>query len=530
MIMPQKNTNQIQLIHHFLEHSAARLPDKIALIHEDIRVTYSEINEAANLLAHWLLKHGISKGDRVIIIFENCLEYVVSYYGVLKTGAVVVPMSSDIKSEGLKPLVSELKPKTIISSNRFERLLVSSDLSCSNMNHLILKSPKLKWSIPKLCVTKWEDIIQKDKVSNPNIDISDTELSSIIYTSGSTGTPKGVMLSHKNIVSNTLAICHYLNLSDKDIQMVVLPFFYVFGKSLLNTHFAVGGTVVINNKFAFPAVVIKQMAKENVTEFSGVPSTYAYLLHRSPLEKYRNKLPHLRYCSQAGGHMAQTLKLELKKTLPKHTQIFIMYGATEASARMSCLLPHQFNNKIGSIGKSISGVTLSVVDKSGKQLPKGQIGELVASGENIMLGYWNDQESAPKVADTNGYHTGDIGYQDDDGFFYVTGRKDNLIKVNGHRINPQEIEDVLQSTGLIIESTVFSVKDDFSGDKLIALLTPKNDEFSTISLMSILEKKLPRYKMPSKIIPVRAIPKKANGKINQAKCLDLLVNWVIRKA
>ena len=476
MTLAQENTEKIKLIHHFLENSAARFPDKVALIHEDIRATYSEINAAANLLAQWLLKHGISKGNRVIIIFENCFEYVVSYYGVLKTGAVVVPLSRDIKPEGLKPLLSELEPKAIISSNRFERLLVSSDLSCSNIKHIILKSPKLNGSIPKLRVTKWEEIIQKNKVFDPDIDISDTGLSSIIYTSGSTGTPKGVMLSHKNIVSNTLSICHYLNLSDKDIQMVVLPFFYVFGKSLLNSHFAVGGSVVINNKFAFPAVVLKQMAKENVTGLSGVPSTYAYLLHRSPMEKYRNKLPHLRYCSQAGGHMAQTLKVKLRKTLPKHTQIFIMYGATEASARMSSLLPHQFTSKIGSIGLPISGVNLSVVDKNGKQLPKSEIGELVASGENIMLGYWNDPQSRAKVVDANGYHTGDIGYQDDDGFFYVTGRKDNLIKVNGHRINPQEIEDVLQSTGLTIESAVFATKDDILGNKQFALVTPKGNE------------------------------------------------------
>jgi acyl-CoA synthetase (AMP-forming)/AMP-acid ligase II len=201
-----------------------------------------------------------------------------------------------------------------------------------------------------------------------------------------------------------------------------------------------------------------------------------------------------------------------------------MYGATEASSRLSSLLPHQFTSKIGSIGLPISGVDLSVVDKNGKRLPKGQTGELVASGENIMLGYWNDPQSTAKVIDANGYHTGDIGYQDDDGFFYVAGRKDNLIKVNGHRIKPQEIEDVLQSTGLTIESAVFSVQDDFSGNKLFALVTPKDNEFSTNSLMCILEKKLPRHKMPSEIIPIRAIPKNANGKIDRTRCLELLAN------
>ena len=153
----------------------------------------------------------------------------------------------------------------------------------------------------RLQIFSFEELTANPEPLNPKTSISETDLSSIIYTSGSTSKPKGVMLSHGNIVSNTNSICQYLELSEKDLQMVVLPFFYVMGKSLLNTHFAVGGTVVINNKFAYPATVIKQMVDEKVTGFSGVPSTYAYLIHRSPLEKYREGLSSLRYCSQAGG-------------------------------------------------------------------------------------------------------------------------------------------------------------------------------------------------------------------------------------
>ena len=154
--------------------------------------------------------------------------------------------------------------------------------------------------------------------------------------------------------------------------MVVLPFFYVMGKSLLNTHFAVGGTVVLNNKFAFPAAVIKQMVDEKVTGFSGVPSTYAYLLHRSPLEKNRDNLGHLRYCTQAGGHMSKQIKKELRKVLPEHTKIFVMYGATEASARLTYLEPDRYEDKVDSIGKSIPGVTMQVLGKNGRKAPTGR--------------------------------------------------------------------------------------------------------------------------------------------------------------
>ena len=309
------------------------------------------------------------------------------------------------------------------------------------------------------------------------------DLSSIIYTSGSTGKPKGVMLSHRNIASNTQSICEYLELTSEDTQMVVLPFFYVMGKSLLNTHFAVGGSVVINNKFAYPATVINQMIEENVTGFSGVPSTYAYLLHRSPLEKHRDDLVSLRYCSQAGGHMSRQVKVDLRRALPDHTKIYVMYGATEASARLTWLDPDYFEDKMDSIGKAIPGVTVKVLGSDGHELQNGEEGQLVGYGLNIMDGYWKDKASTDKVLINGGYHTGDLGYKDRDGFFFVTGRKDNLLKVKGHRINIQEVEDVLMDTGQLVETVVLGIKDDFLGNKLVSMAVPVNEEIDVNTLL-----------------------------------------------
>jgi long-chain acyl-CoA synthetase len=510
------------LIHHFLESGAQTYPDKIALIHEDVRATYAEINARANQLAHWLIDQGITEGDRVALIFENCLEYVISYYGILKAAAVAAPLSSDLKPDGLKHLLGELEPKVVVASSRFERLLKVTDLSLFKIQALVLRRIKINWSAAPFQVFPWDDLISDEESANLNIPIEDSALASIIYTSGSTGKPKGVMLSHKNIVSNTHSICKYLELSEDDIQMAVLPFFYVMGKSLMNTHFAVGGTVVINNKFAYPASVIKQMVEEKVTGFSGVPSTYAYLLHRSPLANYRDKLHSLRYCSQAGGHMSRKVKEELRCILPSHTQIFIMYGATEASARLTYLEPDRFSEKIDSIGKSIQGVILKILDNKGKEVPPGQIGDLVASGDNIMMGYWKDPESTAKVLGQNGYHTGDMGYQDEDGYFHVKGRKDNMLKVGGHRINPQELEDALMETELVIETVVLGLPDGLLGHKLVALACPKNGDCSEKLILSHCAAKLPKYKMPSEVKLVRTLPKSTSGKIDRAKCLELI--------
>ena len=330
------------------------------------------------------------------------------------------------------------------------------------------------------------------------------------------------MLSHRNIVSNTHSIVQYLNLTDKDVQMVVLPFFYVMGKSLLNTHVAVGGTVIVNNSFAYPASVIRQMAAEGATGFSGVPSTYAYLLHRSPLLAFRDKLASLRYCTQAGGHMSRQVKEKLLETLPPHTRLYIMYGATEAAARLTYVEPERLASKIDSIGRPIPGVTVRVLDENGKEAPTGQPGELVASGPNIMQGYWMDAAATARVLDGNGYHTGDIGYQDEEGYLYVTGRKDDLLKVGGHRIDPQEIEDAMMATGLLLEVAVLGVEDDLLGKKLVAVAVPLSKETTESKVLSLCLARLPRHKLPAVVAFVAALPKYSNSKIDRGGCLALV--------
>jgi acyl-CoA synthetase (AMP-forming)/AMP-acid ligase II len=539
------NSDKQKLIHNFLEQSAQLFPDKVALIHEEVRASYSLINNMANHLAYRLIELGVTNYDRIAFILNNSLEYVVTYYGILKSGAVAVPLNTDLKPDSLSLILKELEPKVIISSSKFERLLQATALNISDLRAMIISKPKLKWPSPSFQILKFEDLVSSLPVhpacpmesdlkysigvkffeENSAANLTGASqppslLASIIYTSGSTGKPKGVMLSHGNIVSNTHSICQYLELTEKDIQMAVLPFFYVMGKSLLNTHFAVGGTVVINNKFAYPATVLKQMVDEHVTGFSGVPSTYAYLLHRSPLAAYRDRLNSLRYCSQAGGHMSKQIKKELRRVLPGHTKIYIMYGATEASARLTYLDPHNYEKKIDSIGKAIPGVVIKVLNPEGIEVAAGEEGELVVSGPNIMQGYFKDEDTTKKILDHNGYHTGDMGYRDQEGYFYAVGRKDGLLKVGGHRISLQEIEDVLMETELLTEVAVIGVKDDLLGNKLKALAVPKDGEYNENMILQRCSDKLPAYKLPSEIRFVQSIPKNLSGKIDRNKCIE----------
>ncbi|MEZ4600278.1 MAG: class I adenylate-forming enzyme family protein [Syntrophotaleaceae bacterium] len=509
------------LIHHFLENSARRWPDKIALVHEEVRATYGEINDGANRLARFLAEQGVVPGDRVVLLLENSLEYVVGYYGALKAGAVSVPMNTELKPAALQSLLERLEAKCLFSSRKFERLLRAVDLPGAGIESILLKDPKLGLN-QAVEVMVWDAIACGKPLDNPDLDLAETALGSIIFTSGSTGRPKGVMLTHRNIVANVKSICQYLELTDADVQMVVQPFFYVMGKSLLNTHFAVGGRIVINNKFAYPATVISQMIEEQVTGFSGVPSTYAHLLHQSPLAASREKLNSLRYCSQAGGHMASAIKQRLLQVLPAQTRLYVMYGATEASARLSYVAPEMLERKIDSIGQAIPGVTLKVIDASGFELPLGDVGEIVATGENIMQGYWRDPDATACALSEHGYHTGDLGYCDQDGYFYVVGRKDNQLKVGGHRINTQEIEDVIMATGLVVEVAVIGLPDVLLENRLMAVVVPVNSELNGEALLSLCAQNLPVYKRPQGVLLVKNLPKSASGKLDRKKCEDLV--------
>ncbi|HVN95527.1 MAG TPA: class I adenylate-forming enzyme family protein [Syntrophorhabdaceae bacterium] len=510
----------ITLVHHFLEKSAERFPGKTAIVHGPTRVTYAELNNRASALADYLLTIGLKPGDRVALLMENSLEYVIGYYGALKASAVAVPLNSDLKAEGLRYAIEDLEAGIMVSSSKFEKLIAASNLEGLGLKHLILKGRSVSAGI-RTTTVNFDDVTPSSFTSTVRCEITSRDLASIIYTSGSTGGPKGVMLSHQNIVDNTFSICQYLGLTSDDVQMIVLPFFYVMGKSLLNTHFAVGGTVILNNQFAFPATVIKEMIAEKVTGFSGVPSTFAYLVHRSPLAANREKLPCLRYVSQAGGHMAKAVKEELRRVLPAHTQIVIMYGATEAAARLSYLEAPRFADKTESIGKAIPGVTLKVVNQDGRDADIGQVGELVATGTNIMQGYWKNPEATAKVLTDGWYHTGDQAYMDEEGFFFVVGRKDDLLKVGGHRLNPQEIEDILLESGMFVEAVVLGQPDELLGMRLVTLAVPKSDECTSQKVMNFCAERLPKYKIPSEVQFTKNLPKKTSGKVDRKSCLAL---------
>lgn len=507
------------LVHQYLEKSANLYPEKPAIFSANKWYTYSFINKQANRLSHFLLKSGVKKGDRIGFLLENSAEYIITYYAILKTGAITVAINTEnvesdikyvLKDCGIKELITD-KKRLIKTIALFEQKRV--------IKHLLIwgsrKSVKLKKTghvlsfLPKAFTSFPE--------TNPAVNIADSNNASIVYTSGTTSSPLGVTLSHSNIAANTASIIEYLHLTKNDRIMVVLPFYYIYGKSLLNTHFCVGGSVVIDNRFLYPNVVLKTMLEQKATGFAGVPSTFGILLNRSNVRNLN--LKHLRYITQAGGAMAPAIQKEVAKVFSP-ALLYIMYGATEASARLSYLEPKDLPRKWGSIGKAIPGVELFTADKDGNRLQPGKEGELVAQGENIMSGYWNRPQETKKVLRNNLYFTGDIGIMDEEGFLYVVGRIKNMIKAGGNRVSSKEIEYALYEHDSIAEAAVIGVKDDVMGEEIKAFVVLKKGikgAEQTKILKDFLKKRLAPYKVPKYIEYLNSLPKNKSGKIQKRK-------------
>ena len=516
-----------KFVHSFLEDSAVRAADKLALFAGGSWHPYGELNARANRLAHLLLDRGLKKGDRVALFIENSAEYVVSYYAILKAGGTTVALNTENTADDVAYIVRDGAVRFLIAGHRLAaRTLMSGpagqapsppDVPGPLESVFLWNGPE--GEAPSLMgrpAIRLPEALDGRPDVNPEARLIDLDVASIVYTSGSTGKPRGVVLTHLNIVANTRSIVDYLGLTPEDRILVVLPFHYIYGKSLLNTHFFAGGSVVVDNRFLYPNVVLQTMREQEVTGFAGVPSTYTILLGRSNLRT--SKFPRLRYVTQAGGALAPSVQKEVAEAFAP-AKLFVMYGATEASARLSYLHPDDLPRKWGSIGKAIANVELFVADERGTPLPAGREGEIVARGSNIMSGYWNHPEETEKVLKNGFYFTGDIGRMDDEGYLYVVGRSKDMIKIGGNRVSAKEIEEALHEHPAVIEVAVVGVADDVLGEapKAFIVVRPGFSERSLEELPAFLQQRLAVYKIP-KLYEIRdSLPKNESGKILKRK-------------
>ncbi len=453
-------------------------------------ITYRDLFKGSVRLAKYL-NDTIGRNQNILLIAPNSVFFLVAYLGILKSGNVVVPLSSETEQKNFDFIQDKCESKLIITTSQlttklnFRDSYILDEKSLSDITQNISNSETS------------EQGISEHRTSE--LGTSPNQLAEIIFTSGSTGEPKGVMISHKNLIANTDSIIEYLKLTPDDIMLVVLPFYYCYGLSLLHTHLRMGGSIVLNNMFIMLGSVINDLKRFNCTGFAGVPTHFQILLRKSDSFK-TSSFPHLKYVTQAGGKLHNAFISEFITTFPD-IKFHVMYGQTEATARLSWLPPQMLPEKIGSCGKAIPGVTLVVADEKGNPVKPGENGEILAFGDNIMQGYYKDEAATAHTLKNSWLHTGDLATVDEDGYIYLTARKKEIIKVGGRRVSPKEIEEVIVSMPEVVDCSIEGMFDEILGETMKAMVIIKENKTHITAdiIKSWCASKLASYKIPQMI-------------------------------
>ena len=333
----------------------------------------------------------------------------------------------------------------------------------------------------------------------------------LVYTSGSTGAPRGVIQTHANIDANTRSICEFLQLSAADRAMAILPLSYCYGKSVLQTHLMVGGSVFFDHRFMYPRLVVETIGRERCTGFAGVPLTFELI--RRQVDPRSIAMPTLRYLTQAGGAMSLATTRWVREAFSP-ARLFVMYGQTEATARLAYLAPEDGEENAGSIGRPIPGVELEVVDESGAPRPAGEEGQLVARGANVTSGYFRAPAETAEILHGGWLWTGDLARKDADGFIFLTGRARELMKIGGYRVNPAEIEQRLCAHPDVLEAAVLGQSHPISGEVPVAFVVKRAEaSLSEPELRRHCRTALPAYKVPAAVWFIEALPRTSAGKV-----------------
>jgi len=499
--------------------------DNDAVLWGGKRLTYAELCTSVNKLKDYLLSLGLNKGNSVLLIADNSFFFIISYLATMTAGCISVPIERQTAPNRIAYIKEKTMSRAIFIQDKFAGLLDSSS-SVLGFTHVMSDSQN-KGHVDIFNLPDFE--IPEAKTGADNTDYQ-KKIAVIIFTSGSSGQPKGVMLTHRNLQANTQSIIEYLRMSNEDRIMVVLPFAYCYGASLLHTSLAVGGSVALNNEFMFPEKVLKQLNEFKCTGFAGVPSTYQILLRKTSFKSM--KFPSLRFLAQAGGKLPTPCIQELRE-LFSDDQIFIMYGQTEATARLSYLPPEMLGKKTESIGRGIPGTQIDVFDDKGKPAPPGVVGEIVARGDNIMLGYLDDPEGTALKIRKGVLFTGDLGKKDEDSFIYLVGRQSEMIKISGYRVSPKEIEETIMKIPSVVEAAVIGLQDDILGETAMAfvVLNKKIGErqIGQEDIIQFCKKNLPIYMVPKVVKLVDEIPKNYMGKTTYDSIKNMRDSYVQEK-
>jgi len=475
-------------------HLANSRPEDVAISYHSTKITYAEMESAVQKYAGYFRTLGVNRGAKVALLCTNSPEFIFSYWGISRAQGVVVPINLMFTPEEIGYVLHNSGAEILVVHPLVAQKFASQSLTGLGVKQVIILDEHTKELINAA-----EPFLGEEGGEN--------ELAAILYTSGTTGKPKGAMLTHRNLMSNLISLVRSTVVTRYDNFLCVLPMFHSFAWTVcvLLPLYCGGKTVVLD---AFhPNQTIDTIVNERITFLLAVPPMFGVLLRKAKPGQFK----HVYVAVSGGAPLPKEIYYAFSKKFPIN---FIEgYGLTEAGPVVS-INPVAGIKKAGSIGKALPDIEVMVADEEGKEVPRGEVGEILVKGDNVMLGYYKD-EQATSEAFVNGWlKTGDMAFMDEDGYLFIVDRKKDLIIVSGFNVYPREIEDLLYSHPKVEEAAVVGVKDETRGEAPKAFIVLKEGEqMDKKEVLEFLKPQLAQYKLPREIVFTDSLPKNATGKI-----------------
>jgi long-chain acyl-CoA synthetase len=501
----------------YLENSTAAHPDKVALICDDRKWTFREVDRNANIIANGLLEMGVEKGDRVTLFLPNVPEFFFWFFGILKAGAVASPLNAMLKQREIEYIVKDCSPKVLVTnaSVAAEPWKVFANPATGIGSMVLIGGGGEGGSIDsndwtgKYPATFASEVVEKD------------ELAALLYTSGTTGQPKGVMLTHENLWTNARHCADWAETTYRDITVCALPLFHSYALTHVVAELWIeGGTLVWLSRFE-PKGCLEAMAKYRATAFHGVATMYYAIVNDPSIDEYAGQID-LRYCVTGAAVTPEPILMAWNR---KFTPLSEGYGLTEAAPVVFMNpLPGKGVQKANSCGIPIvPEIEVAAHDERDRPVKQGQIGELVVRGPNVMKGYWNNPAATAETLRDGWLYTGDMVYFDEDGYCYVKDRKKDMIVTGAFNIYPKEIEDLLYTHPAVAETQVVGIPELVKGEIAIACIALKRGYKATEDeIIAFCRDNLANYKVPKQVRFFEELPKTATGKLQKVTLRKML--------
>jgi acyl-CoA synthetase (AMP-forming)/AMP-acid ligase II len=511
----------------FINIAATICPDQTAIVFEDKRYTFSQLNERITRLANGLVKLGAKKGTVVAFLQVNCNQCVEAYFAVAKTGAIYLPLNFRAKEKELTYMLNTAEASILICGERYLPMIQSIRPDLHHLKHLIsieTKHPDMHY---------YEDIINNSSPDELSTEINDNDTTILMYTAGTTGFPKGVMLSHNSFSTYVLENVSPPDPETSERNILTVPLYHVAGIQAMMAAIYGARTLVMERQFE-PEEWMTLVEKEKANRAMMVPTMLKQLLDHPSFKKHN--LTSLKVITYGAAPMPLPV---IRKALEEFPDVSFInaFGQTETASTITALGPEDHHitgtpeererklKRLASIGKPMADVQMKVIDDDGKTLGPNQVGEILAKGPRVMSGYWKDEEKTKKTIDKDGWvHTGDVGYVDEDGYYFLSGRSSDIIIRAGENISPEELENAIREFPKVEDVAVIGVPDETWGEEPRAVVVlkkgvPKSKEVEN-EIMEHCRQKLASFKRPRTVVFVDDLPRNPLGKLIKREIRD----------